>query len=190
MVFVESGTDEEGLARLKRLGALTYNEMLDLPSCISTKPKRFDPELGAQLRALRTSQEFYQVIGGSQDEGAIIISQTPEPVDFYTSLSGRTANLVPVDRIDETFGFMNAYTQTIGIFPESLKLELRDLLPLYGAQRLVTLGYANAGSSAALPQDAMEPVRRMVRWIVDEPCATESILPLWRIPAEKLAATV
>jgi hypothetical protein len=81
---------------------------------------------------------------------------------------------------------MNAYTQTVGIFPETLKTKLRDAIPLYGAQRLVTLGYANAGSSAALPQDAIEPIRRMVRWIVDETCEIESVPPLWREPKEKI----
>jgi hypothetical protein len=182
VVFVASGTDDAGLARLNRLGELVYNDMVGLPSQISTKPKRYDPELGAQIRALRTSEEYYRVIGGRDCEGAIVVSQTPEAVEFHTALSGRTANLVPVDDVTEAFKFMNSYTQTIGIFPEALKTNLRDLLPLYGAQRLVTLGYANAGSSAALPQDAIEPVRRMVRWIVDETCTVEESPPLWIAP--------
>lgn len=182
VVFVASGTDDAGLARLNRLGELVYNEMVGLPSQISTKPKRYDPELGAQIRALRTSEEYYRVIGGRDREGAILVSQTPEAVEFHTALSGRTANLVPVDDVTEAFKFMNSYTQTIGVFPEALKTNLRDLLPLYGAQRLVTLGYANAGSSAALPQDAIEPVRRMVRWIVDETCTVEESPPLWIAP--------
>ena len=36
---------------------------------------------------------------------------------------------------------MNAYTQTVGIYPENLKKQLRDELPIYGAQRLTSLGY-------------------------------------------------
>jgi hypothetical protein len=50
-----------------------------------------------------------------------------------------------------------------------LKRELRDRLPLFGAQRLTSLGYA-ASVSFTIPQDAMEPVRRMCKWIVDEEC--------------------
>jgi hypothetical protein len=179
VVFVESGTDEEGLARLKRLAERTYAEMVDLPADISTRPKRFDPDLRSQLRALRFGNDFYDVIGGEEDEGAMIVSKTPEPVDFHPTLSGRTANFVPLETITDAFAYMSAYTQTIGIYPEKLKEELRDVLPLYGAQRLVTLGYANAGNSAALPQDAMEPVRRMVRWIVDETCTVDDVRPLW-----------
>src|SRR5882724_3642872 len=94
VVFVASGTDDAGLARLNRFGELVYNEMVGLPSQISTKPKRYDPELDAHIRALRTSAEYYRVIGGRDSEGAIVVSQTPETVDFHTALSGRTANLV------------------------------------------------------------------------------------------------
>jgi hypothetical protein len=79
---------------------------------------------------------------------------------------------------------MNAYTQTVGVYPESLKQSLRDVLPLYGAQRLVSLGYA-AHPSVALPQDAIEPVRRMVKWIVDESCDPRETKPLWNEPQKE-----
>jgi hypothetical protein len=68
---------------------------------------------------------------------------------------------------------VNAYTQTIGIYPESLKESLRDALGLHGAQRLVSLGFA-ADPNLALPQDAIEPMRRMVKWIVDEQCVSDA----------------
>jgi hypothetical protein len=51
---------------------------------------------------------------------------------------------------------------------------------LHGAQRLVSLGYA-AHPSVALPQDAIEPVRRMVKWIVDESCDPRETTPLWTL---------
>jgi len=74
---------------------------------------------------------------------------------------------------------VDSYSQTIGIYPEALKEELRDVLPLQGAQRLVSLGYA-AHPSMAVPQDAIEPVRRMVKWIVDETCDPAEVPPLWQ----------
>jgi len=86
-----------------------------------------------------------------------IVSQLDEPVGFHRSLSGRVANVVPVDDPRDVLPAINAYTQTIGIWPETLKTELRDELALHGAQRLVSLGYA-ADPSMALPQDAIEPV--------------------------------
>jgi hypothetical protein len=178
VILVESGTDEAGIARLRRFGTLIYDAMLGLPDEISNKPKAFDPELRAEIQALRTAEDFYEVIGGREDEGAIILSKLDEVVDFYPSLSGRVANLVPIDDVADVGRFVNAYTQTVGVYPEALKLRLRDELPLYGAQRFVSLGYAMT-ANPALPQDAIEPVRRMVKWIVDESCDPKACPPLW-----------
>lgn len=178
VIYVASGTDAAGLARANRLGELVYGELQQLPAAVSTPAKRFDPELRAHLSALRTNPEYYRVIGGTRDEGAVIVSQLSEPVDFHPLLSGRVANIVPVDTALDALKYVNAYTQTIGVYPESLKRELRDRLALHGAQRLTSLGYAASGNTA-LPQDAIEPLRRMVRWIVDETCDTSAVTPLW-----------
>src|SRR6202000_2169995 len=61
-----------------------------------------------------------------------------------------------------------------------LKRELRDKLPLCGAQRMTTLGYACSVPIAA-PQDAIEPMRRMCKWIVEESCDPDVVMPLWRL---------
>ena len=186
VILVESGTDDTGLARLRQFGEMIYEAMLGLPGNVSTIPKRFDAELRADIQGLRATPDFYEVIGGRDDEGAIILSKLDEVVDFYPKLSGRVANLVPIDDLADVGRFVNAYTQTVGVYPESLKLKLRDELPLYGVQRFVTLGYAMT-ANPALPQDAIEPVRRMVKWIVDESCPVESCPPLWA-PAKPEAA--
>ena len=64
------------------------------------------------------------------------------PVSFSRILGCRVGNLVPIDEIDTAVRSVNAYTQTIGIFPEALKHTLRDRLAYQGAQRLVSLGAA------------------------------------------------
>jgi hypothetical protein len=186
VILVESGTDDAGLAALRRFGEMIYAAMLALPGNISNKPKRFDPELRAEIQALRAAPDFYEVIGGRDDEGAIILSRLDEVVDFYPRLSGRVANLVPIDDIADAARFVNAYTQTVGVYPEALKLKLRDELPLFGVQRFVTLGYAMT-ANPALPQDAIEPLRRMVKWIVDESCPVEQCPPLWAAPTAEPA---
>jgi hypothetical protein len=159
-------------------GELMYEALMALPAHLSTKPRRFDPELRLQLQALRSSPDFYRVFGGRDNEGAVIVSQLGDPVEFHRSLSGRVANIVPVHAVEEILPEINAWTQTIGIYPEALKHSLRDTLAMHGAQRLVSLGYA-AHPSLVLPQDAIEPVRRMVRWVVDERCDPKEIEPLW-----------
>jgi hypothetical protein len=178
VVYCASGLDPAGVERANRLGRAVYEELLALPPHLSTPAKRFDPELRAAIDALRASPDWYRVIGGADGEGAVIVSQLDEPVDFHRSLSGRVANIVPIADPIDALCAMNAYTQTVGVYPESLKTTLRDSAPLHGPQRLVSLGYA-ADPSVALPQDAIEPVRRMVKWIVDESCDPHHTMPLW-----------
>lgn len=178
VVYCASGLDPAGLDRANRLGQAVYDELIALPAHLSTKAKVFDPELRASVAALRASPDWYRVIGGGDGEGAVIVSQLDEPVEFHRSLSGRVANIVPIADPIDALPAINAYTQTVGVYPESLKEALRDLAPLHGAQRLVSLGYA-ADPSVALPQDAIEPVRRMVKWIVDESCDPRETRPLW-----------
>ena len=85
------------------------------PSRISTKPLRFDPELRVVPRSQRLDDDWYRVIGGEHGEGAVVVSQLDEPVDYSPLLSGRTANLVPVDDLEKVTAAVNAYTQTVGI---------------------------------------------------------------------------
>jgi len=152
--------------------------MLALPASISTTPKRYDRELKAHVDALRLNDDWYKVVGGEAGEGAIIVSQAREEVDFATRLNDRTANLVPVDSMHDVVSAVNAYTQTVGVYPESLKSRLRDVLPLYGAQRFVSLGFAVQASFCA-PQDGLELMRRMGKWIIDEQRSPESGTPPW-----------
>jgi hypothetical protein len=180
VIYVLSGTDADGLAKANRLGELIYRELVSLPAVVSTPPRYPNRELLDHLEASRMTEDFYRVIGGEQREGAIVVSQLDEPVDYSPMLSGRVANIVPVDSIDKVTAAVNAYTQTIGIYPESLKRQLRDTLPLFGAQRLTSLGYA-CSVAVASPQDAIEPIRRMCKWVVDEECDPGVVVPLWRL---------
>lgn len=182
VIYVLSGTDDDGLARLNRLAEKTYQAMTSLPEAISTPPKEMDPELRSQVKAVRLSDDYFRVIGGEKDEGAIIASQTPEPVDFALILAKRVANLVPIDDIGEIYPIVDAYTQTVGIYPESLKKTIRDRLSLSGAQRFVSLGYATSATLAG-PQDAIETIREMCRWIICEDCDPEVTAPPWETGA-------
>ncbi|MCY1336591.1 Acyl-CoA reductase (LuxC) [compost metagenome] len=181
-VYVQSGTDEAGLERLNTFGRYVYDAMLGLPNTLSTRPKSYDQNLKAHVGALRLDDEWYKVIGGEDGEGAIICSQIPEPVSFSTLLDDRTANLVPVDELSEMLDAVDAYTQTVGIYPESIKDQLKDVLPLYGAQRIVSLGYAAAMKFAA-PQDSIEPMRRMGKWISNQIASPETSAAPWLRPS-------
>jgi hypothetical protein len=164
VIYVLCGSDSDGIAAANRLGERIYEKLQALPEHISTKPKSFDRELRDHIEASRMTGDWFRVIGGEQNEGAIIVSQMDEPVDYSPLLSGRVANLVPVDDVKKVTDAVNAYTQTVG------------------AQRLTSLGYA-CHVTTAMPQDAIEPLRRMCKWIVDEECDPEKVFPAWKAPA-------
>ena len=181
VIYVLCGSDAAGVEKANRLGQAIYEALVSLPDNISTPPVRFDRELRDHLNASRMADDWFRVIGGERDEGAIIVSQIDEAVDYSPLLSCRVANVVPVDSIEKVTRAVTAYTQTVGVYPEKLKRELRDLLPLFGAQRLTSLGYACSIAIAA-PQDAIEPVRRMCKWIVEETCDPAKVFPMWKRP--------
>ncbi|MFX0120624.1 MAG: acyl-CoA reductase [Candidatus Hodarchaeota archaeon] len=167
VIFVHSGTDNVGLNKINELGAYLYYALTHLPEHISTPAKEFNIDLKAQIDGLRLDDNFYRIYGGEENEGAVIVSQIDEPVDFSDQLCGRVVNLVPINDLSTAIQSMNAYTQTVGIYPERLKRVIRDDLVMHGVQRIVSLGHAPDGSFST-PQDAIEPLRRMVKWVMDE----------------------
>ena len=167
VVWVHSGIDPAGIAQLERFGTMVYDAIQALPPAISGPAVRLDPQLADELEALSIGgDEWYTLIGGGP-EGAVIVSRIDEPVDFAPLLTNRVLNLVPIDDVETAVQAVTTYTQTIGIWPDKLKVALRDSLALHGAQRVVTLGHA-IGMPAHGIQDAIEPWRRMCRWIVEE----------------------
>lgn len=169
VMFVESGTDADGIAKANQFGKYMYEAMQNLPRAISGGPVHFDPELKAEIESIMPLRDFYHVYCDPERVeqcGAIIVSQISEQVDFPQLLYGRVGNLVPMDRIEDALERFSAATQTVGFYPDSLKLRLRDLAALSGAQMLTPIGYAVSAPMCG-PQDGIEPERRMVRWIVD-----------------------
>lgn len=177
VAYIETGTDAAGVERANRFGAAVHAALQRLPDTISTGAKQFDPALKAEIDALAIDRGSYNVIG-SPAEGMVIVSQYDDPVEFTSILGDRVGNLVPVDSIDQALAAITYFTQTVGIYPDSLKARLRDAAPLRGAQRLVSLGYACAPPLAG-PWDAIEPIRRMCRWVIDQTSDPEVTSAQW-----------
>jgi hypothetical protein len=166
VVYIQTGTDQDGIQRANQFGRLLLTAIEALPSRISGPATTLDPSLADEIEGLRFSSDRYQVLGGERN-GGVIISQCSEPVEFAALLNHRVANLVPVDDLEIPIRSVTAYTQTIGIYPNSLIAAIRDRLAFHGTQRLVSLGYATRAPLAG-PQDAIEPMRRMLKWIMQE----------------------
>jgi hypothetical protein len=172
VMFVESGTDAPGIARANKFGQYIYEAMQTLPKTVSAGPIHFDGQLKAEVQSILAMDDFYKVYtdpSAIEKTGAVIVSQFSEQVDFLKLLYGRVGNLVPLDDIEEAISYFTAATQTVGIYPDSLRVRLRDRAALMGGQIFQPVGYAITGTMSA-PQDGIEPERRMCRWVVDNHC--------------------
>src|SRR5690606_5926378 len=109
-----------------------------LPTIMSTKAKNANAELEAELRAIQLEDDFYHVEGDTVN-GAVVVSLMSDRVDFYDQLNNRVINLVPVSDLLSVTKWCDDTTQTVGIYPESLRDRLIDPFALSGVQRLVPL---------------------------------------------------
>jgi hypothetical protein len=163
------GSDPDGVDKANRFGELLYQAMLDLPPVVSTGPKHFEPTLREEIEGLSLmGDEMYRVYGmdSLEELGAVIVSQESEPVDFAAELGCRVGNLVPIDDVNTAIKSITAYTQTIGVYPNTLKEQIRDECVLHGAQHIVSLGWA-LNQDLDVIHDGIEPYRRMVKWVID-----------------------
>ena len=119
----------------------------------------------------------YELIGGDA-RGGVILSLADEPVDFFDDLAYRTVNIIPVTSFDSALRRTTRDVQTVGVFPESLRDELRLRLALHGVQRVTDLGYMLNYDSLTVPHDGTEALRRMATWVVSEDCS--NVPELWQ----------
>jgi hypothetical protein len=174
VVYVESETDDESLERVIELGEEIYEALQRLPSNVSTPAPKPDRELEAELRALSLEEEMYWVKGDTV-KGGVILSRFSDRVEFHDKLNNRIVNLVPMPDISQVARWCDDSTQTVSIYPERLRRDIRDRLALAGVQRIVPLRGDQPNSASedgaelpGMPHDGIEPLRRMVRWVIDE----------------------
>lgn len=120
-------------------------------------------DLRDEIDGLRNLAPYYRVWGATDGTGMVVRSE--EPVDFYPT--GRLVNVVVVPDVKAVLGHLNAATQTVGIYPDGLREQLRDDLCSVGVQRVTALGTAG-DTRLGLPHDGFYPMARMVRWGKDE----------------------
>ncbi len=174
LVYVECGTDDASLDRLAELGRKVVAAYRTLPAVMSTPVTKPNAELEAELEAVALEDDFYTVAGDTLD-GGMVVSRFPDRVDFFGQLANRVVNLVPVADLLDVVKWCDDTTQTVGIYPESLRERLLDPLALAGVQRLVPLQGGDPAKifkdmhtlPPGMPHDGIEPLRRSVRWVID-----------------------
>jgi hypothetical protein len=174
IVYVESDTDDESIARVVELGRKTVAAYAKLPPLLSVPFVQPNRELAAEMDAIVDQDDFYHVEGDTLN-GGFIVSKFNDRVEFFDKLNNRVVNFVPVDDLGDVIKWCDDTTQTVGLYPESRREGLRDAFALAGVQRLVSLEggdpmtvYANSHHMPpGSPHDGIEPMRRSVRWVVD-----------------------
>ena len=152
-----------------------YLHMQKQDQALSTIPKSFPTNLHDELNAARTQDDLYFVVGGEKGEGAVVVSLTGDAPDFFPThkvvvvipFSGDPAQLA--DRIHPS-------TQTVGIYPDALKDQLRDVLVARGVCRFVSIGHT-IDFAIGGPFNSYEIMRRACRWILDETYPSKWSLP-------------
>src|SRR3546814_14675553 len=71
VIYVESGTDEDGLERANRLGELTLAVLQTLPAHLSTLHQDFEHGLKSEIDAIRLVEDDYKVFGGRKHAGVV-----------------------------------------------------------------------------------------------------------------------
>lgn len=174
IVYVESGTDDEDIARIADLGRRMLGAYAAIPDTLSTVAPRANRELDAEMEAVALDDDFYHVEGDTLT-GGFVISRFNDRVDFYDKLANRVVNFVPVDSLLDVVKWCDDTTQTVGIYPETIRDGLVDAFALAGVQRLVPLSGGDPLTVYAgmhhmppgSPHDGIEPMRRSVRWVID-----------------------
>lgn len=174
LVYVESACDDESLEKVVALGRKIAAAYKTLPPVMSTPAETRNRDLEAEMDAAGMEDDFYTVVGDTRD-GGVIVSHFPDRVDFYDQLNNRVVNLVPVPDLLDVVKWCDDTTQTVGVYPESLRERLLNPFALAGVQRLVPLVGGDPlhifhdmhTLPPGMPHDGIEPLRRAVRWVID-----------------------
>ncbi len=175
IVYVESDTDDESLEKVVELGHRIVEAYKTLPEIISTPADGPNKDLDAELDAVELEEDFYHVEGDTVN-GGVVVSKFSDRVDFYDQLNNRVVNLVPVENLLDIVKWCDDTTQTVGVYPERLRDELLNPLALAGVQRVLPLEGGDAMQifenmhrlPPGMPHDGIEPLRRNVRWVIDQ----------------------
>jgi hypothetical protein len=175
IVYVESETDDDSLARVVEFGRRITAAFKTLPPVVSTPAEAPNADLEAELEAVALEEDFYHVEGDTIG-GGVVVSRFSDRVDFYDRLNNRVVNIVPVSNLLDVVKWCDDTTQTVGVYPESLRERLLDPFALAGVQRLVSLSggdplqiFLSINSlPPGMPHDGIEPLRRNVRWVIDQ----------------------
>ena len=63
VAYVVTGDGADAVEHVNRRGDYVYEELMALPTVMSTKPKQYDAELRSNVESARLQDDFYYVVG-------------------------------------------------------------------------------------------------------------------------------
>lgn len=161
-VFLEADSEQAERFSSALVGRLGVDRLFG--SAVAPLPPS---EVRDEIEVMQAMDDEVRVFGRLDGRGIVLLSD--RPVDFQPT--NKTSNVVTVDSLEDAVRYVNAATQTIGVYPYERKAQLRDKLASAGAQRLCRVGTAN-DHVAGGPHDAMYPLSRFVHWMGDDDITT------------------
>jgi hypothetical protein len=181
--YAISDGSANAVERIKRFGEMVFAEIQRLPPEISSEATHVDSAFQNKVAGLSLLDDEYYVIGGDK-RGGVIISLEGDQVDFADDLKYRTVNIVAVQDYDSLLRFITRDVQTVGVYPEEVREELRTTLALHGVQRITSLGYMREYNASVDPHDGNEALRSMCTWVTAEDCMSNYSFAPWRAAPE------
>jgi hypothetical protein len=154
---------EGDLEQVDRLCALLAGELPRERLLSSARASPLPSDLRSEIEVLRRLEPHFRVWGTASGEGLVIRSD--DPVDFHPT--SKTVNVVRVESLSDACAQANVATQTVGVYPPHRSAEIRDTLASMGVQRIAALGHV-AHSIEGYPHDGFYPIRRVMRWVLDD----------------------
>jgi hypothetical protein len=161
--YVE-GDDEQVMAYARAL----QKELADWDR---VAPNFLDPAAQGQIRRLRRGKLAHaQWLANKQNEGdrknegiSSVVIVVKGEFDMMDHTLSRMVIVRQVDRLEDAFAFLNESVSTVGVFPESRRLELCDRILARGVSTSHPLGMADR-MSTGMVHDGMKVYSELMDW--------------------------
>jgi hypothetical protein len=157
MHYVE-GTPDEALAYCEALRAV----LARWDAAVPHTPTR---ESRGRLRRLRRGELARNRWFTNTRNGVVTSSVVcvPSAFDVASHPAGRCVVVRPVEDLAEAIGLLHSGISTVGIEPETRRIELRDAVAHQGVSSVLPLGEAER-AFAGMPHDGMRILSELVSW--------------------------
>jgi hypothetical protein len=119
-----------------------------------------------ELRLLRRSAWLSGTwfVNGAPGAISSAVVYLPHPFDVSSCPQSRVIVVRRIERAEEILQFLGPTVSTLGVYPEALRIWLRDAAAAAGVSNLFPLGEAER-AYAGMPHDGMRILSELVNWV-------------------------